>query len=121
VKGENIPEPSVPESFKVLLKEMQSLALDVRPLRDDGRDVLVAEEDDELIRAAEELGVDLSADRVRAGGGEEGEFEEGADEGEVAADEVLDGVEDLEAEAGADDDEALALGAGDEADGEEGV
>ena len=36
VKGENIPEPSIPESFKVLLKEMQSLALDVKPMRDDG-------------------------------------------------------------------------------------
>ena len=37
VKGENIPEPSIPESFKVLLKEMQSLALDVKPMREDGR------------------------------------------------------------------------------------
>ena len=66
VKGENIAEPSIPESFKVLLKEMQSLALDVHVQSDDGRDVEVREEDDELLRAAEELGIDLSPATVRA-------------------------------------------------------
>jgi DNA-directed RNA polymerase subunit beta len=66
VKGENIPEPSIPESFKVLLKEMQSLALDVKPMRDDGARLEIAEEDDELLRAAEELGVDLSPERLRS-------------------------------------------------------
>ena len=115
VKGENIPEPSVPESFKVLLKEMQSLALDVRPMREDGRDVLTSEEDDELIRAAEELGVDLSADRVRGEGDEsvdEADVME-ADDEEEAADAVLDSEVDLAAEAGdAEDEDALALGAG---------
>ena len=60
VKGENIAEPSIPESFKVLLKEMQSLSLDVHVLSDEGREVEVREEDDELLRAAEELGIDLS-------------------------------------------------------------
>ena len=39
IKGENIPEPGIPESFKVLLKEMQSLGLDVQVLRDDGTEV----------------------------------------------------------------------------------
>ena len=48
VKGENIAEPSIPESFKVLLKEMQSLALDVHVQSNDGREVEVREEDDEL-------------------------------------------------------------------------
>ena len=67
VKGENIAEPSIPESFKVLLKEMQSLALDVHVQSDDGRDVEVREEDDELLRAAEELGIDLSPAAVRGG------------------------------------------------------
>jgi DNA-directed RNA polymerase subunit beta len=121
VKGENIPEPSVPESFKVLLKEMQSLALDVRPMRDDGRDVLVSEEDDELIRAAEELGVDLSADRVRGEGDadvDEADVMEN-DTDEAAADATLDSEVDLAAEAGdADDEDALALGAGEPADEE---
>jgi DNA-directed RNA polymerase subunit beta len=59
VKGENIQEPSIPESFKVLLKEMQSLALDVRIEGQTGADT-AAREDDELLRAAEELGIDLS-------------------------------------------------------------
>jgi DNA-directed RNA polymerase subunit beta len=66
VKGENIAEPSIPESFKVLLKEMQSLALDVNVLSDEGREVEVREEDDELLRAAEELGIDLSPGSLRA-------------------------------------------------------
>src|SRR5689334_19960293 len=60
VKGENIQEPSIPESFKVLLKEMQSLALDVKVEGDTGPDLTGREEDDDLLRAAEELGIDLS-------------------------------------------------------------
>jgi DNA-directed RNA polymerase subunit beta len=100
VKGENIAEPSIPESFKVLLKEMQSLALDVRVESDDGRQVEVREEDDELLRAAEELGIDLSPATVRAAAGELSaqEVEEGGaqvDEGGdviVAADEELDDI-----------------------------
>ena len=43
IKGENIPEPGIPESFKVLLKELQSLALDVRVLRDDNTEVEIME------------------------------------------------------------------------------
>ena len=43
IKGENIPEPGIPESFKVLLKELQSLGLDVRVLRDDGEEVEMTE------------------------------------------------------------------------------
>jgi DNA-directed RNA polymerase subunit beta len=65
VKGENIPEPSIPESFKVLLKEIQSLALDANVVSEEGA-VEMREEEDDLLRAAEELGIDLSG--VRAGG-----------------------------------------------------
>jgi len=65
VKGENIPEPSVPESFKVLLKEMQALSLDANLVTEEGK-VGLEEEEDELLRAAEELGIDLSG--VRANG-----------------------------------------------------
>ena len=43
IKGENIPEPGIPESFKVLLKELQSLALDVRVLREDNTEVEITE------------------------------------------------------------------------------
>ncbi len=60
VKGENIQEPSIPESFKVLLKEMQSLGLDVKVQGEAGPDFSAREEDDDLLRAAEELGIDLS-------------------------------------------------------------
>jgi DNA-directed RNA polymerase subunit beta len=95
VKGENIAEPSIPESFKVLLKEMQSLSLDVHVLSDEGREVEVREEDDELLRAAEELGIDLSPASVRGAADapsaqevEEGAPEEGADLS-VASDEDL--------------------------------
>jgi DNA-directed RNA polymerase subunit beta len=66
VKGENIAEPSIPESFKVLLKEMQSLALDVHVLSEEGGELEVREEEDELLRAAEELGIDLSPESLRA-------------------------------------------------------
>ena len=68
VKGENIAEPSIPESFKVLLKEMQSLALDVDVRSEEGAGVEMRDEDDDLLRAAEELGIDLSG--VRATDGE---------------------------------------------------
>ena len=47
IKGENIPEPGVPESFKVLLKELQALALDVRVLNEDGTEVDMSENIDE--------------------------------------------------------------------------
>jgi DNA-directed RNA polymerase subunit beta len=85
VKGENIAEPSIPESFKVLLKEMQSLALDVQVLSDEGREVEVREEDDELLRAAEELGIDLSPGSLRAAA--RPPTAEEVEEGAVAADE----------------------------------
>jgi DNA-directed RNA polymerase subunit beta len=67
VKGENIAEPSIPESFKVLLKEMQSLALDVDVRSEEGGGVEVRDEDDDLLRAAEELGIDLSGVRATDG------------------------------------------------------
>ena len=104
VKGENIAEPSIPESFKVLLKEMQSLALDVHVLSDEGREVEVREEDDELLRAAEELGIDLSPGSLRAAARQPTaeETEEGAEsvvdgDGELtlAADEELDDLTDV--------------------------
>jgi DNA-directed RNA polymerase subunit beta len=104
VKGENIAEPSIPESFKVLLKEMQSLALDVHVLSEEGTDVEVREEDDELLRAAEELGIDLSPGSLRAAARPPTaeELEEGQErvdeEGELRlpADEDLGDLEDVD-------------------------
>ncbi|WP_265445825.1 DNA-directed RNA polymerase subunit beta [Flexivirga meconopsidis] len=60
VKGENIPEPGIPESFKVLIKEMQSLCLNVEVLSSDGTLIDLRDSDQEVFRAAEELGIDLS-------------------------------------------------------------
>jgi DNA-directed RNA polymerase subunit beta len=60
VKGENIPEPGIPESFKVLMKEMQSLCLNVEVLSSDGLPIEMKETDEDVFRAAEELGIDLS-------------------------------------------------------------
>ena len=60
VKGENIPEPGIPESFKVLIKEMQSLCLNVEVLSSDGTAIDLRDSEQEVFRAAEELGIDLS-------------------------------------------------------------
>ncbi|HOY83147.1 MAG TPA: DNA-directed RNA polymerase subunit beta, partial [Rhodoglobus sp.] len=60
VKGENIQEPGIPESFKVLIKEMQSLCLNVEVLSADGTAVNLRDTDDEVFRAAEELGINIS-------------------------------------------------------------
>ena len=61
VKGENIAKPNIPESFKVLMKKIQSLALDMSVQSEEGAVLEVREEDDDLLRAAEELGIDLTA------------------------------------------------------------
>jgi DNA-directed RNA polymerase subunit beta len=79
VKGENIAEPSIPESFKVLLKEMQSLALDVNVVSEEGQRAEMRDEDDDLLRAAEELGIDLSGVRAVAAGEASDEELEGED------------------------------------------
>ena len=59
VKGEDIPEPGIPESFKVLMKEMQSLCLNVEALDAEGSVIGLDDTDDDSRRAAEELGFDL--------------------------------------------------------------
>ena len=114
VKGENIAEPSIPESFKVLLKEMQSLALDVNVVSEEGTRTEMRDEDDDLLRAAEELGIDLSGVRATDGQaadesedtevdanaeGEESEEGEEPAEGEPEDGEVVDDADvDLEAD-----------------------
>ena len=60
VKGENIPEPGIPESFKVLIKEMQALCLNVEVLSTTGEEIEMRELDEDIFRTAEELGIDLS-------------------------------------------------------------
>ena len=116
VKGENISKPNIPESFKVLMKEVQSLGLDMSVQSEEGTIVEVREEDDDLLRAAEELGIDLSASlRARRQG--DGESEEAVDMADFsvfasqpleAADvdedrDELDAVESLQPEAAEED------------------
>jgi DNA-directed RNA polymerase subunit beta len=105
VKGENIAEPSIPESFKVLLKEMQSLALDVNVVSEEGERAEMREEDDDLLRAAEELGIDLSG--VRATDGQAADetaeadaepAEDSEEEAEVEADPDIEAGENVSAE-----------------------
>jgi DNA-directed RNA polymerase subunit beta len=60
VKGENIPEPGIPESFKVLIKEMQALCLNVRVMNELGEEVEIRELDEDAFRTTESLGIDLS-------------------------------------------------------------
>ena len=73
VKGENIPEPGVPESFRVLVKELQSLALDVRVLGQNEEEIEIKEEDEDISEMARELGIDIhsagpAANSARAAG-----------------------------------------------------
>ncbi|NMB45355.1 MAG: DNA-directed RNA polymerase subunit beta [Firmicutes bacterium] len=63
VKGENIPEPGVPESFKVLIKELQSLCLDVRVFSDAG-EVEIKEVDEDVSEMAKELGIDIQSREI---------------------------------------------------------
>ena len=60
VKGENIPEPGIPESFKVLIKEMQALCLNVRVIDENGQEIEIRELDEDAFRTTESLGIDLS-------------------------------------------------------------
>jgi DNA-directed RNA polymerase subunit beta len=62
VKGENIPEPGVPESFKVLVKELQSIGLDIRVLDEDGEDISLQEEDDEMMEVSPETMAEIQGE-----------------------------------------------------------
>jgi DNA-directed RNA polymerase subunit beta len=121
VKGENIAEPSIPESFKVLLKEMQSLALDVNVVSEEGQRAEMADEDDDLLRAAEELGIDLSASLRAREGAEDGELPAVPGLSSFLGRPAPEGVDEAEAEggdgdgAGTEDAAGLLLGDGDEA------
>jgi len=78
VKGENVPEPGVPESFKVLIKELQSLGLDVKVLSEDDEEIEIKEEEEDISETAKELGIDIQVEEVR----EEDDPEIAPDDGE---------------------------------------
>jgi DNA-directed RNA polymerase subunit beta len=62
VKGENVPEPGVPESFKVLIKELQSIALDIKVLSEDSEEILIRDLEDDIGEASREF--DLGGENV---------------------------------------------------------
>ncbi|MEG6523903.1 DNA-directed RNA polymerase subunit beta [Desulfotomaculum sp. 1211_IL3151] len=84
VKGENVPEPGVPESFKVLIKELQSLGLDVKVLSEDAEEIEIKEIEEDITETAKELGIELPEERraspAKEDAEEEEEVEEDADE-----------------------------------------
>ncbi len=65
VKGENIPEPGVPESFKVLIKELQSIGLDIKILTEDAQEILIRESDEDINQTAKELELNIGGEETR--------------------------------------------------------
>lgn len=65
VKGENVPEPGVPESFKVLIKELQSIGLDVKVLTEDAQEIMIRDTDDDIHETAKELELSLGGEENR--------------------------------------------------------
>ena len=59
VKGENIPEPGVPESFKVLIKELQSIGLDIKVLSEDAQEIVIQDDEEDINETARELDIDV--------------------------------------------------------------
>ncbi|WP_449241295.1 DNA-directed RNA polymerase subunit beta [Desulfoscipio gibsoniae] len=96
VKGENVPEPGVPESFKVLIKELQSLGLDVKVLSEDDQEIEIKEAEDDIAETAKDLGIELHEDRVRRrddsydGPEDEEDEESGGDADELDEDALVD-------------------------------
>jgi DNA-directed RNA polymerase subunit beta len=70
VKGENIPEPGVPESFRVLLKELQSIGIDVRVFSE-SEEIEIEEPEEDVSRIARELGIDVPAPDVDKASGQD--------------------------------------------------
>jgi DNA-directed RNA polymerase subunit beta len=64
VKGENIQEPGVPESFKVLLKELQALCLDVKVLSEDKKEIQLKEIEEDIAETARALGINLEGEEA---------------------------------------------------------
>jgi len=68
VKGENVPGPGIPEAFKVLIKELQSLSLDVRIMAGDEKEISIKDLEEDAADSAKDLGFDLGARPYRIGG-----------------------------------------------------
>ncbi len=92
VKGENVPEPGVPESFKVLIKELQSLGLDIKVLSEENEEIKIKEDEEDIAQSAQELGLEIQGQTEettkRATGEEDGEEEEEFDSADIDPDEL---------------------------------
>lgn len=90
VKGENVPEPGVPESFKVLIKELQSLGLDVKVLSEEDEEIEIKEEEEDVSETAKELGIDILGETAESKDSKEAIEEdiEEEDEESIDADEL---------------------------------
>ena len=104
VKGENVPEPGVPESFKVLIKELQSLCLDIKVLNEDMKEIEIKDSDDDINDTARELEIDIGTRPEKA---EEMEGALGFLTTDVSGEPVDEEPEEIEAEEIEPDDEDL--------------
>jgi len=80
VKGENVPEPGVPESFKVLIKELQSLCLDVRVLSEANEEIEIREGDEDISETAKELELDIGESLAPVGKAGKAKYTDDEDE-----------------------------------------
>ena len=105
VKGENIPEPGVPESFKVLIKELQSIGLDIQVLSEDAKEIMIKDEEDEedINEKAKNLDLDVAGVDPRHPAPPEGASPENYDSDNVEEDEG----DDEDAEDGDDTDDDI--------------
>ncbi len=95
VKGENIPDPGVPESFKVLIKELQSLALDIKVLSADQQEIIIRELEDEDLAPESEFKDELTAAIASFDEGEEDASADDFDFENLDLDDGLDDIDDL--------------------------
>ena len=95
VKGENIPDPGVPESFKVLIKELQSLALDIKVLSADQQEIIIRELEDEDLAPESEFKDELTAASASFDEGEEDASADDFDFENLDLDDGLDDIDDL--------------------------
>ncbi len=103
VKGENIPEPGVPESFKVLIKELQSLGLDVSVLSEEDQEIEIKDLDDDVGEVAQELGMDDQFSVVEAGDGDDDGQDYEEDDEYIENDSVIENEDYQTLEASEDD------------------
>ncbi len=105
VKGENVPEPGVPESFKVLIKELQSLGLDIKVLAEDDQAIEIKEVEEDIAETAKELGIDLHQPVAESEEDFDGDTQENIDLAEDKVEDLAeDEIEDLDEDMVEDDD-----------------